>query len=198
MTVGKVQAARQMTIEDWHKIKKSMGLSVVQSIKLAGHFRAGTRNRKAVEPGLAKALTESNNLLDDLFTSVQVPVKNKDGEDEEKTLIYCTDVGELVLRILEHRGLEDKETDAKLGCYKGQGSVKVTLSLMEKEERVKTGRQTYADGVGGKENTSGSTYKLIVLALLYDAPETYETVKMMMDKLQFNNFPATVTSDIKT
>ena len=175
-----------------------MGLSVVQSIKLAGHFRAGTRNRKAVEPGLAKSLTESNNLLDDLFTSVQVPVKNKDGEDEEKTLIYCTDVGELVLRILEHRGLEDKETDAKLGCYKGQGSVKVTLSLMEKEERVKTGRQTYADSVGGKENTSGSTYKLIVLALLYDAPETYETVKMMMDKLQFNNFPATITSDIKT
>ena len=73
----------------------------------------------------------------------------------------------------------------------------MTLSLMEKEERVKTGRQTYADGVGGKENTSGSTYKLIVLALLYDAPETYETVKMM-DKLQFNNFPATITSDIKT
>ena len=103
-----------------------------------------------------------------------------------------------MLCILEHRGLEDKETDAKLGCYKGQGSVKVTLSLMEKEERVKTGQQTYADGVGGKENTSGSTYKLIVLALLYDAPETYETVKMMMDKLQFNNFPATVTSDIKT
>ena len=34
--------------------------------------------------------------------------------------------------------------------------------------------------------------------MLYDAPETYETVKMMMDKLQFNNFPATITSDIKT
>ena len=68
---------------------------------------------------------------------------------------------------------------------------------MEKEERVKTGRQTYADGVGGKAHTLGSTYKLMVLALLYDAPETYETVKMMMQKLQFGNFPATITSDIK-
>ena len=197
VTVGKVQTARQMSVEDLRKIKKSMGLSDVQTKKLAGHIRAGTRNRKAVEPGLAKALTESKNLLDDLFTSVQVLVKNKDGEDEEKTLIYCTDVSELLFRILEHRGLELDETDQKLGCDKGRGSVKVTLSLMEKEERVKTGRKTYADGVGGKENTSGSTFKLIVLALLYDAPETYDTVKMMMEKLQFDNFPATITSDIK-
>ena len=73
----------------------------------------------------------------------------------------------------------------------------MTLSLIEKEERVKTGWQTYADGVGGKAHTLGSTYKLMVLTLLYDALETYETVKMMMQKLQFGNFPATITSDIK-
>ena len=65
--------------------------------KLAGHFRAGTRNRKAVESGLAETLTERNNLLDDRFTSETVLEENKDGKDEEKTLIYCNDVSELRL-----------------------------------------------------------------------------------------------------
>ena len=191
------ESARQLSVDDFLKMKKSMGLSVVQTKKLAGHIRAGTRNRKAVESGLAEALTERNNLLDDLFTSETVLVENKDGEGEEKTLIYCNDVSQLVLSLLESRGLEQTKTDAKLGLDKGRGSLKLTLSLMEKEERMKTGRQTYADGVGGKEHTSGSTYKLMVLALLYEAPETYETVKMMMEKLHFENFPATITSDIK-
>ena len=191
------ESTRQLSVDDFLKMKKSLGLSVVQTKKLAGHIRAGTRNRKAVESGLAEALTERNNLLDDLFTSETVLVENKDGEGEEKTLIYCNDVSQLVLSLLESRGLEQTKTDAKLGLDKGRGSLKLTLSLMEKEERMKTGRQTYADGVGGKKHTSGSTYKLMVLALLYDTPETYETVKIMMEKLQFENFPATITSDIK-
>ena len=51
--------------------------------------------------GLAEALTERNNLLDDLFTSETVLVENKNGEDKEKTLIYCKDVSELMLCLLE-------------------------------------------------------------------------------------------------
>ena len=199
VTVGKgrTREFRQLTVQDFLQVKKSLGLSCVQTKKLAFHIRAGTGNRKAVESGLAEALAESNILLDDLFTAEEVLVENKEGEGEEKTLVYCNDISELVLRLLEYRELDPSTTDAKLGLDKGQGSVKVTLSIMERDERVKTGRQTYADGVGGKAHTSGSTYKLMVLALLYDAPETYETVKMMMQKLQFGNFPATITSDIK-
>ena len=82
-------------------------------------------------------------------------MENKDGEDEEKTLIYCNDVSELMLRLLEDRGLEQNKTDAKLSLDKGRGSVKVTHSLMEKEERVKTGQQTYTNGVGGKAHDLG-------------------------------------------
>ena len=199
VTVGKgrTREFRQLTIQDFLQVKKSLGLSCVQTKKLAFHIRAGTRNRKAVESGLAEALAESNILLDDLFTAEEVLVENKEGEGEEKTLVYCNDISELVLRLLEYRELDPSTTDAKLGLDKGQGSVKVTLSLMERDERVKTGRQTYAEGVGVRQHTSGSTYKVVVLALLYDAPETYETVRMMMQKLQLENFPATITSDIK-
>ena len=189
--------SRQLTNDDLLKIKKSLGISSVKTKELAGMIRVGTGNRKAVEPGLAEALTESNRALDDLFTSEQVQLENKKGEEEEKTLIYCNDVTQLIVRLLEHRDLDIENIDIKLGLDGGQGSLKMTLSIMKKDEREQTGRQTYAEGVGVKEHTSGSTNKLMVLALMHEAPETYQTVKLMMKKLEIDNFPATITSDIK-
>ena len=198
VTVGEKRKPRQLTNETMLKIRKKLGLSSVKTKQLGHMLRVGQNSRQAVESGLAEALVESNNLLEDLFTAEEVKVVNKKDEEELKTLVYCTDVGQLVFRLLEHRGLDEDTADIKIGLDGGGGSLKFTISIMDKEERIKTGRQTYAEGVGAKENTSGSTNKLMVLALLYDGPETYETVKMMMDKLQFNNFPATITSDIKT
>ena len=74
--------SRQLTNDDLLKIKKSLGISSVKTKELAGMIRVGTGNRKAVEPGLAEALTESNRALDDLFTSEQVQLENKKGEEE--------------------------------------------------------------------------------------------------------------------
>ena len=197
VTVGEKRKPRQLTNETMLKIRKKLGLSSVKTKQLGHMLRVGQNSRQAVESGLAEALVESNNLLEDLFTAEEVKVVNKKDEEELKTLVYCTDVGQLVFRLLEHRGLDEDTADIKIGLDGGGGSLKFTISIMDKEERIKTGRQTYAEGVGAKENTSGSTNKLMVLALLYDGPETYETVKMMMDKLDFDNVPASITSDIK-
>ena len=197
VTIGGKRKQNQLTTDDLLNMRKLLGLSSVKTKELAHLIRVGQNNRKAVQPGLSEALVKSNNLLDDLFTSEEIHVENKKGEMEKKTLIYCNDVCTLVIRLLEHRELDESNIDIKYGLDGGQGSLKVTLSIMEKDEIVKTGRQTYAEGVGAKKNTSGSTYKLMVLAVMHDAPETYETVKMMMDKLEFDNFPTTITSDIK-
>ena len=160
-------------------------------------IRVGTKNRKAVEPGLAEALVESNRTLDDIFTTEEIHVVNKKDEEELKILVFCNDVEELVVHVMEHQELDKNQVDIKLGLDGGQGSLKVTLSVMEKDERVMTGCQTYTDGVGVKEQTSGSVDKLMVLALMQEAPETYETIKIMMEKLNLENFPVTITSDIK-
>ena len=199
VTIGgkRKKQPRQLSNDDLLKIRKQLGLSSVKTKQLASMIRVGTNNRKAVEPGLAEALVESNRTLDDLFTSEAIQLENKKGEVEEKILVFCNDVEELVVRVMEHRELDENQVDIKLGLDGGQGSLKVTLSVMEKDERVMTGRQTYADGVGVKEQTSGSVNKLMVLALMQEAPETYQTVKIMMEKLNLENFPVTITSDIK-
>ena len=194
VTIGEKKRPRQLTTDDLLKIKKKLCLSSVKTRELGHLIRVGQNNRKAVQSGLAEALVESNNLLEDLFTSEEIHVVNKKDEEELKTLVYCNDVSQLVIRLLEHRGLDESTADIKLGLDGGQGSLKVTLSIMDKDERMKSGRQTYAEGVGAKENTSGSTNKLMVLALMYDGPETYETVKILMEKLDFDSVPASITS----
>ena len=198
VTIGeKSKPKPSLSAYDLLRMKKKLGLSGVKTKQLAGMIRVGLKDRKAVDSGLAEALVESNRVLDELFTAEQVKVLTKTGEEEEKTLIYCKDVIELLAYLLEHRELEEISADYKLGLDGGQGSIKLTLSVMEKNEKVLTGRQSYAAGVGVKDHMSGSTNKLMVLALMHDAPENYQTVKLMMDKVQIENFPATITSDIK-
>ena len=197
VTIGEKRKPKQLTTEDLLKIRKKLCLSSVKTKELAHMIRVGQNNRQAVQSGLAEALVESNNRLEDLFTAEEIHMVNKKDEEELKTLVYCNDVSQLVIRLLQHRGLDQSTADIKLGLDGGQGSLKVTLSIMDKDERIKTGRQTYAEGVGVKENTSGSTNKLMVLALLHDGPETYETVKILMEKLDFDSVPASITSDIK-
>ena len=197
VTIGEKRKPKELTTEDLLKIRKKLCLSSVKTKELAHMIRVGQNNRQAVQSGLAEALVESNNRLEDLFTAEEIHVVNKKDEEELKTLVYCNDVSQLVIRLLQHRGLDQSTADIKLGLDGGQGSLKVTLSIMDKDERIKTGRKTYTEGVGVKENTSGSTNKLMVLALLHDGPETYETVKILMEKLDFDSVPASITSDIK-
>ena len=69
VTIGQKRKSRQLTTDDLLTIKKQLGLSSVKTKQLAGMIRVGLKNRQAVEPGLAEALVERNNLLEDLFTS---------------------------------------------------------------------------------------------------------------------------------
>ena len=127
ITVEKSKSIAPLSTNDLVRMKKKLGLSGVKTKQLAGMIRVGLKDRKAVKSGLAEALVESNRVLDVLFTAEQVKVLTKTGEEEEKTLIYCKDVMELVLYLLEHRELEEISADYKLGLDGGQGSIKLIL-----------------------------------------------------------------------
>ena len=102
VTIGGKRKQNQLTTDDLLNMRKLLGLSSVKTKELAHLIRVGQKNRKAVESGLAKALVDSNNRLDDLFTSEEIQVENKKGEMVKKTLVYCNDVCQLVIRLLEH------------------------------------------------------------------------------------------------
>ena len=43
--------------------------------------------------------------------------------------VYCNDIEELVAMVLHHRNEETNDVDIKLGVDRGQGLIKVTLSI---------------------------------------------------------------------
>ena len=48
-----------------------------------------------------------------------------------------------------------------------------------------------------KDFISGSATRFMVLAILCEDLEVYKTVKLLMDKLQFESFSSTVISNVK-
>ena len=193
----KQKLPRKVTCDDMLGIKKKLGLSGIKTKELAAELRVALQDRRALEPGLEQALVEKNHILDDLFTKESVLVNNKAGNQEEKTLVYCTNLDELIRRLVESRELDEETMTVKIGLDGGQGSLKVCLSVVTKEENMETGRRRFSEGVANKENKLGSVHRLIVLACMADAPENYCTVKLMLDKLSMSDFSYTVSSDIK-
>ena len=109
-----------MTTEDWLRIKKTLNLSNLQTKKIAMEVRTGTQDRGVIEPGLSKALVDGNHTLEDIFIKETVLVMNKDGVEEEKQLIFCTDVEVLVQRLVESRDINEETMTVKVGLDGGQ------------------------------------------------------------------------------
>ena len=122
MTVnfGPAKERRSMTTEDWLRIKKTLNLSNLQTKKIAKEVRTGTQDRGVIEPGLSKALVDGNHTLEDIFIKETVLVMNKDGVEEEKQLIFCTDVEVLVQRLVESRDINEETMTVKVGLDGGQ------------------------------------------------------------------------------
>ena len=187
--LGQTKKHRVLTSEDIITIKKKLGLSNLKAKVLAQELRVATRDRGAVESDLATSLVKSNHYLEDLFTmeTVQVTGKasGKDGKDvemEEKVLVYCTDVDELVLRLIVRRELDEESMTVKVGLDGGQGSLKIGMSIMRREETTRAGRMLCKEGVASKQCRLSSVNRLIILAMMLDAPENYETTKLMLDR----------------
>ena len=193
----KSKVPRQVTSEDMIGIKKKLGLSCVQTRELAAELRVATQNRKVVESGLKEALVERNHLLEDLFICEDVQLMSSSGEEDEKVLVYCSDVDELLRRLVESRELDEETMTVKIGLDGGQGSLKVVMSVVAKIDDTKTGRRQFGEGVATEHHKLGSVHRLMVLACMADAPENYNTVKLMLDKLAITNFNYTVCSDMK-
>ena len=114
------------------------------------------QGRKSMDPHLATALTQRNHLLDTLFDSTVVQVKNaekksKKGTDEsnsdgysEKVGVFCNDVDKLVSDLIEHRELDPTTCDVHVGIDGGQGSLKVGATVTDRTDTGNSGRTRYS------------------------------------------------------
>lgn len=112
-----------------------------KTLDLAKEIRFATRNRKILEPGLEKSLAENSGVLNDFFSVEMVEIILNDGKKEDRPLVYCNDLKNLLNCIKEFRDL--KYFHLKVGIDGGRGFLKLTLSiqsLIESRDETKTER----------------------------------------------------------
>ena len=188
--------------------------------KIAGAFRV-VGGRDSVESDLSKELSKRNRYLEDYFDFkslklVELKKKGSDSEsdscseDEEcvnlnnnyhyvhKTGVFCTNVDELVMDVLNHRELDPSSVDIHVGLDGGQSSLKIGLTITAREESSNTaGRSHYSDGIAPQDAKFSSVKKLLLLAVVVNASENHSNVQAMLSLLNIESIEFSASCDVK-
>ena len=66
--------------------------------------------------------------------------------------VFCSDTNQLVLEILNHRGMDPQTSDVHVGIDGGQNMLKLGITITDKQESTKTGRSLYSQVKNDKNN----------------------------------------------
>ena len=58
--------------------------------------------------------------------------------------VFCEDVSQLVLDVLSHRGMNPQSSDVHCGIDGGQGSLKLAVTITERDQSETSGRAHYS------------------------------------------------------
>ena len=113
--------------------------------------------RKSVEPGLRHVMEQTNKRFFNYFGYETVMVENSETNPEtkvktifyeQKPLIFCHNIDEFVNEIFHARDLWSTTSIIRLGMDGGQGFVKVSLNIYDKETSfTEPKRFKYEEGV---------------------------------------------------
>ena len=189
-----------LTCEEMKNIKKNIGLTSRQTLKLATGLRIATKRRCSVVPGLKDSLTESNKQVDQYFSVKDIKF------DEEETVtpvVYCTDIKGFIDFVLLQRREFSEDVEMKLGLDSGGGFFKICLNVFShcdfENLRVTAKKQKYSEGFPEVKTTSVG--KLIILALAQNVKETFLNVSKIYQLLKIEeiekSYKIRVAADFK-
>ena len=127
--------------------------------------------------------------------------------------VFCTDPCGLIDKPVSDRSLSPATTDVHIGIDGGQGWLKLGLILTDRNKVVQSGRAKYSEvrcsiyinlymnrfiqGVASKDAKDSSVKKLLLLAVLPECSETYESVQFLLRKLCLEDVPCVFSADLK-
>ena len=103
-----------------------------------------------MEPHLSTALTNRNHTLDNLFYADTLSIKKKVNSSSEEPVIekkvgvFCSDLKGLISHLIQCRQIDPEKSDIHIGIDGGQGSVKVGITITNRELAKPSGRLKYA------------------------------------------------------
>lgn len=184
-------------------IQTFLTLSQNETVGVARIIRAGTCNRKAVEPGLKEILSKRIHVLDQFF-KVEVfnfiKVKANKTEDTSQHAVFCNDLGGFITLIKNKRQVTD--VHLKFGIDGAGGFLKLCLSIQSIDDDddnslIDSGRRKYKDVAISTEFQDSKVKKLFIIGLAQSVQENYHNVFLLWRAIHINEFDGTIATDLK-
>ena len=112
--------------------------------------------------------------------------------------IFCNYLDQLVCLALQERGEDPRDITGLVGLDQGQGSLKVALTLVNKNKDDKESvRSKDSEGVAPKNFKDTSVKKLLLLSVYPDIPEVHSNLYKILEDLGIEAVEFLVCADIK-
>lgn len=183
------RSTKVLSMDDMFLIKNICDLSTRKTLRLSSALRGMDIE---VPSNLPQQITNANQMLKEFFSITRISFdlekekKNPQACASTKPAVYCNDVKALIQFILTVRSLSLADVFFKIGADGGGGSFKITLSIVEKNQRNEK---------GGKDT---GVKKLLLLAVVPGITEKYTNIaKVWSTLLKLNELEAVVAGDLK-
>lgn len=143
----------------------------LHTLKLACNIRLRTRN--TIQPGLRSALQNRMSELEDFYDVISLDVSYTKGKShlvEQRPVVMCVSVEGFIGYLKARRNVE--ECFLKVGIDGGQGSIKVVLSIEDKQ--IQQGKKGFKNS---------GVRQARILALAPDMQENFENISKLWKHL---------------
>ena len=218
-------AETPISAEDWRQVMTAANLSNNQAKSVSSGIRS-LKGRKTFVPNLSTEMSQLDKELQPFFKcqSIEIDSTLKEEQLEGKVsrpLFYCDDIPSLIQFLLKKRGHSSRtKYFAKIGIDKGGTWLKVCLNLEkafdefssprkksrksrlekaidESSSPRKKSRSKYRDGPNARKFKDSGVKKLIPLAFIEDAKESYDNLEKIIELCGLNSINWTPAFDMK-
>ena len=129
---------------------------------------------------------------------IQLGPLGDDGcEDVKRVGVSAVSIDNLVVEVLLERGLKPEDVNILIGIDDGQGILKVSIVMIDKNIDNREGRSHYSEGILPKKFEDTSVKKLHIISAFPNVPERYENLKSILDDLSIEAVNFSISADIK-
>ena len=189
-----------ITTKDLVQVQLNTGLSNTGMRKLVSTLNVASSS-KIVEPHFQKKFSEAGKALLDYF-SVSKIVVSKNNDQEERTIVHCTNLCSLVQEVLKVRNYSS-ENLIKLGIDGGGGFLKMSLGVIdisskqeENDESKSPIQKSYRLLTKSLAQDTGVKRQLLI-AIGEDVPESYDNLKKILHLIDLSNVYFVISCDLK-
>ena len=142
--------------------------------------------RNMVEPNILEQMADLHEELNE-FYDVKEEMFLSGESDISRNLVYVKDTSDIILHIIQERGLDPHRAVVKIAVDSGQSMLKCVLNVFDPEETYST--STVHEDSGVKRS--------IILSLVEDVSESNFNLRKLLDPLKLNDVDYKIAFDLK-